>query len=351
MELVGVEPAQARIPSPTLELIVKWLSQIASIDTYETRLPEAGRAVVGQSDSGESIVEYAVSIGTDGLFAICTEPLSRSRSMTTIFLNAGILDHVGPSRLWVELSRRWAALGFRSLRFDLSGIGESPPIEGMAALITRSVHSLRQVAEAVDFVAPGDANPDVLLVGLCSGAYQAMEAAIAGHARAVFLVNPDFRANPLQSTLVGESALEREVAERPTKWYTVLERQRLLWPIARHFPDFVWRGINSLGLAASRADTFVRLGEANVDTLVVSDSGEAESYTRGRKARLRRLSEQGVVTFARLDPLDHTVFGPLARHSVSNVLTSWLEERGGEDRAVPEPSIADDGEPEGPSPH
>jgi len=341
IELVGVEPAVAQVPVATLELMTEWLSKLAPTDWHETRPPESGRAVVGRSDSGEPIVEYSTSIGSDGLFAMFTEPPSLGSSTTVVFLNAGMLDHVGPSRLWVELSRRWAALGYRTLRFDLSGIGESPALEGMAEPITRSVHSLRQVAEVVDSLAPGGATPDVLLVGLCSGAYQAMEAAIAGHARAVFLVNPDFRANPLQSAQVGESLLKREVAESPSKWYSMLEQQPRLWPIARHFPDIVWRCINSLGLATSRADTFVRLGEANVNTLVVSNSDQADTYVRGRKARLRRLSHQGVLTFARLDPLDHTVFGPLARRSVSNVLTSGLQDRFGTSRVVTDPAIPD----------
>lgn len=331
-ELVGVEPSMARVPLATLEVITDWLAQMVGTNLHESPAPETGRVVVGQSDSGEPIVEYVTSVGTDGLFAICTEPLSPASSTTVIFLNAGVLDHVGPSRLWVGLSRRWAALGFRSIRFDLSGIGESPPIEGMTENI-KSAHSLRQVADVVEFVAADDAT-DVLLVGLCSGAYEAMEAAIAGRARAVFLVNPDFRANPLQSAQVGESALTREVAEHPAKWYSVLEQQRLLWPIARHFPDIVWRCVNFLGLGTSRADTLVRLGEANIDTLVVSDSFQAEACVRGRKARLRRLSNQGVLTFARIDPLDHTIFGPLARRMVSGVLTSWLEERLGTSRVV-----------------
>lgn len=341
MELVGVEPAAARVPLATLELITEWLSEMAATDVYESQAPDTGRAVVGRSDSGEPLTEYALSIGTDGLFAIRTESLALESSMSVIFLNAGILDHVGPSRLWVELSRRWAALGFRSLRFDLSGIGESPPLEGKTERIMWSADALRQVAEVIDFVAANDAT-EVLLVGLCSGAYQAMEVAIAGQARAVFLVNPAFRADPLESIQVGESAVAREVAESPAKWYSTLEKMRFLWPVARHFPDVVWRLINSLGLATSRADSLVRLVEANVDTLVVCDSYQAESYARGRKAEFRRLSNQGTLRFARIDPLDHTVFGPLARQCVSNVLTSSLEERFGTGRFVAPPSIQRD---------
>ncbi len=325
LELVGVEPARARTPEATLDLIVEWLSTQASADPHEPQAPQTSRAHVGTTAAGDAIVEYVASIGVEEMFAVCTEPLTNRRPFTVIFLNAGMLDHIGPSRLWVELSRRWAGLGFRSMRIDLSGIGESPPLEGMTERITRSVHSLREVAEAVDFAAAAGAD-DVVLVGLCSGAYQAMEIALTGQVRTVFLVNPDFRANPLESTLAGESVLKREVAESPKKWYAKLEELEFLWPIARRLPDVVWRVLNLFGLGTSRADTLVRLGEADVDVFVVSDTHQAVSYARGRKARIRRLANQGALTFACVDPLDHTVFGPLARQSVSDVLTARLEE-------------------------
>ena len=160
-ELVGVEPFMARVPLATLELVTEWLSQMAGTEAHESPAPDTGRAVVGRSDSGDPIVEYATSIGTDGLFAICTEPPSLGPSMTVVFLNAGMLDHTGPSRLWVQLSRRWAALGFRTLRFDLSGIGESADRRDDGTITVRGTRS-RQVAEVVDFVAADHAT-DVLL--------------------------------------------------------------------------------------------------------------------------------------------------------------------------------------------
>jgi hypothetical protein len=154
-----------------------------------------------------------------------------------------------------------------------------------------------------------------------------METAIAGGVRGVILVNPDFRANTFQQAQGDESDLRRKVQESPAKWYSSLEKQRFLWPVARRFPDFVWRIINSLGLATSRADTLVRLSEANVETVLVSDGRQAESYVRGRKGRIRRISADGALTIARIDPLDHSCFGPVARHTVSDLLTSWLEVR------------------------
>ena len=45
---------------------------------------------------------------------------------TIFFLNAGVIDHVGPAGLWVRLARQWAEAGFRAIRFDLSGNGDSP---------------------------------------------------------------------------------------------------------------------------------------------------------------------------------------------------------------------------------
>ena len=62
----------------------------------------------------------------DGLLGILTEPVSPPRGPAILFLNAGVLHHVGPFGWYVSLARRLAELGFLSLRFDLSGIGDSP---------------------------------------------------------------------------------------------------------------------------------------------------------------------------------------------------------------------------------
>ena len=93
-----------------------------------------------------------------------------------VFLNAGMVHRVGPNRLHVRLARELARRGFTSLRFDLSGIGDSP-----ARVDGASLHDagLRDVKDALDFVATEHEGSTFVLVGLCSGADLAFRAALA----------------------------------------------------------------------------------------------------------------------------------------------------------------------------
>jgi dienelactone hydrolase len=93
-----------------------------------------------------------------------------------VFLNAGMLHRVGPNRLYVRIARELARCGFVSLRFDRSGVGDSPPrIDGLPLRAA----ALNDVRDALDFVAAKEAASTFVLVGLCSGADLAFRAAVA----------------------------------------------------------------------------------------------------------------------------------------------------------------------------
>ena len=76
------------------------------------------------------VIEEPVLLGKSGSLAgIITDPPAHAREASrpaVILLNAGLVHRVGPGRLYVRLSRRLAAHGFVVVRFDLSGIGDSP---------------------------------------------------------------------------------------------------------------------------------------------------------------------------------------------------------------------------------
>ena len=60
------------------------------------------------------------------LFGVVSEsPQSEPAPVCAILLNGGALRHIGPSRTWVEIARRWAARGVPTVRIDMPGIGES----------------------------------------------------------------------------------------------------------------------------------------------------------------------------------------------------------------------------------
>lgn len=117
------------------------------------------------------MTEQVYCFGPDeGLVGVMTDPaLERSQPDTpaVLWLNSGLLHHVGPFGWYATLARRLADQGVLSFRFDLSGIGDSAPrndgrdkLEGAIADVT----------EAMDLLARERSVRRFILVGLCSGA-------------------------------------------------------------------------------------------------------------------------------------------------------------------------------------
>lgn len=112
-----------------------------------------------------------------GLVGVLTLPAGEpvADAPQVIFLNAGILHRVGTSRIHVALARHLAEYGIASLRFDLSAIGDSD----RRAEVSSLRESVRQdISEAVDHLAALDPLRGVVLIGVCSGAYDAVQAAL-----------------------------------------------------------------------------------------------------------------------------------------------------------------------------
>jgi len=88
------------------------------------------------------------------------------RAQAVVIVNVGVIHRVGPSRLHVQLARRFAGDGFVTLRFDFSGIGDSDPRpervvpDGVRQDMNDALSYLQTTVNATSFV----------LVGLCSGA-------------------------------------------------------------------------------------------------------------------------------------------------------------------------------------
>ncbi len=74
--------------------------------------------------SGTSPVrESVVDLGPNDLFGVVSEPLDGVQGPLIVMVNGVHEDHVGPARLLVELSRRWAQLGLAlcSIRPERAG--------------------------------------------------------------------------------------------------------------------------------------------------------------------------------------------------------------------------------------
>jgi pimeloyl-ACP methyl ester carboxylesterase len=112
--------------------------------------------------------ERAIRFGkATPLIGVLTEPARAEGRPGVVFLNSGILHHVGACRLHVRLARRLAEDGFTSLRFDLSGIGDS---EARKDSLSFEQSAVLEVREAMDYLQASKGIGEFLLVGLCSGA-------------------------------------------------------------------------------------------------------------------------------------------------------------------------------------
>jgi len=98
-----------------------------------------------------------------------------------VLLNAGLLHRVGPYRLGVEVARDLAGVGFDSFRFDLSGIGDSPSRKTSSASdeVAHQKKAVADVQVALDHLCARTKHQRFVLMGLCSGAYNAHEVAVA----------------------------------------------------------------------------------------------------------------------------------------------------------------------------
>lgn len=87
-----------------------------------------------------------------------------------VFLSAGLLHRVGPHGLHVRLSRELAQMGFRSLRVDLAGTGDSPASPGL----TNQQSVAADFAEILAVLESRLGRLPLVLAGLCSGADNAI---------------------------------------------------------------------------------------------------------------------------------------------------------------------------------
>jgi len=101
-----------------------------------------------------------------------------------LFLTAGLLHHIGPSRLHVELARAFANDNVSGFRFDLSGAGDSETSALGGYFQERSVSEVKQ---AINYLQHEHGHRSFVLVGLCSGADDALATA-ANDQRVVGLV-------------------------------------------------------------------------------------------------------------------------------------------------------------------
>ncbi len=115
-----------------------------------------------------------------GKFGILTSPrvATSSRFPAIVMSNIGVNHRASNHRLYVQLARHLATLGFTVLRMDRSGIGDSPARPGEEENIVYSPFGVQDTQDALDTLQKVYGFDQFILAGLCSGAYFAYQTAM-----------------------------------------------------------------------------------------------------------------------------------------------------------------------------
>jgi hypothetical protein len=176
--------------------------------------------------------ERAVLLGKKkslvGVLTEAGEIASASNRPAIILLNAGLMHRVGPNRLYVKIARRLAAAGFCAFRFDLAGIGDSGNRTDDLSLQDGII---RDVKEAMDFLAQDQGIPQFVLIGICSGANNSLLIA-QSDARVIGAV-------PIEAYYFSTPAYHwycyRRRLVNPRSWNRLLTMKSDLWSLLRKY--------------------------------------------------------------------------------------------------------------------
>lgn len=282
-------------------------------------VPGSTLVAVPPAAHGEpTVYERAVRIGHHGLFAIESVPSPNvaPEAPVVLFFPTGMDSHIGPHRLWVDLARRWASLGARCVRVDLSGLGESAPRPGRSELVVRAPEAFDDVADAVRW-AGGPAR--AVLVGLCSSAYQVLESAIELEPLGVLSVNPLLRFTPPELAAGGEMSGRRRLCQ-PRQVWEGAARRALPEPVGQAIADLRRMLVRWRRRLAGGTTATARLALAGVDVRVVCREDEAEQLAA---FGLVDRPDDGLRVVVVPD-LEHSLAHAAQRQEVADRLTTML---------------------------
>lgn len=328
-EFMDRYPPFQQLPHVAIARIVEWLSEDAGQRTVAIRTPEpGGPRLVGNGVSGRRVVEAPVFVPPVGLFGILTYPENApvpQGGPTAVFLNVANQHHVGPNRLWVELSREWATAGIRSCRLDMSGLGDSPDRQGEHGhWAACKPDSFDDVVDVARWVSPDDPS-NVVLVGLCSAGYQALESALAVRARGVVAINPVISFVPEERRSGLPLDARRRIVYPKNDVVTSYRERKHPASLPARFPDIAWR-VRAIAHPGRRSGKWLgELARQGTDTLLVCGDSEIRPIRQGITAtRLRRLQRTGQLRLEHLAGLQHDLFLADQRSLVTSLVTEHV---------------------------
>ena len=328
------EPQDTAVPREAIDGIVEWLSERAptqrlalNADLLESRTSVTSFAWEGDGSITEELcwVDAPVPI-----FGVLTTPTGAKPGRPLFILaNAGSVHHVGPNRLYVELSRQLARHGFPSFRFDLRNLGDSARGSPAEENHPYPVTAIDDVEAALRWLTQLRGFNAVVVGGLCSGAHTAFHVGAAvdlPSLQAALLLNPlTFFWTPGMSLeipsahrTVRDAKYYAQSMRNPGKWLKLVKGradlgyiikfviQRTTSLVRRFWSDSLELvGVRSPGRLASDLSRYGMRGRA-IDFVFSRDDPGFELLNSGGRWVAGRLRRRGLSTVQFIEGADHT---------------------------------------------
>jgi dienelactone hydrolase len=318
-EVLEQDAEMVKVPVRLVDGLCDWVHNASAVTPTEVPGPTGDPA--RPLDDGV-IQEEIVSIPPHGLYGVLTRPAGEPSQAGVLFLNNGVATAAGPGRAWVEFARTLAADGVTSLRLDFSGLGNSPDPQRWWMRRDRVVRRERGVPRtasaellaAAEFLRRRGIRT-VTAAGLCTGAQISVRTAAYGDGLdAVFAINPPLCYLPNHGIGPWRRRLWALTAEAVGK--------RPVRAAMRRLPEWVWTGLDRLGLFPSPAHHLRRAAARGTRVqLVFSEHDEGLLDLRALADRaVGRLVEQGDTAMLLVDGMDHSMFDHAHRADVLDAL-------------------------------
>lgn len=291
-------PTMSRAPAEMFSRLLAWFGEAPP--SQPTGQPKTPECALPASLTGDCFVEQGELLaGANGLAGIWCSPSRKAARAIVVFCNAGRNPHIGWARSSVSHARRLAGHGIASLRFDLAGLGDSPPPAEQPAELLYSKVGIPQLRAALDAVEArfGETVP-VCLLGACSGGYLAFHEAVDdARVSALVLVNVQRfiwqEGTSLQASMRTAGKSTQAYRQRAFAWATwkrILGGKVDIGAVAGTLWQRAWRSLTETG---QEWVTNVIAGKPAPETTSTIRQGFAKLVCRGTQTRVIYGEEDG----------------------------------------------------------
>jgi len=341
-------PHLSVVPTEAWDAAIEFLASAhpSFVDAPRSSPPARPATFALRSASGAfELREEALRFSRDRLFGILAETGSPGTSpaaeRTCVLLPTMASHHrIGPNRLHVRWARELADLGLATLRFDVSGTGDSEVNQTGQENAPYALDQLADLSAAIDLLQTRGYSR-FLAIGFCSGAYLAWNAAIRDpRLRGIILINiGTFEWKPGDQVKTGSTS--RVAQFKSTRSYRRALFQLRTWKrlaggeiqVGRLFREFARRLRERASKTFGKNDVLhnlQELSEQGVTALLLCGSEDmsldlVESYLGPAAARLRRFPNARLQV---VEGAEHTFGQMWAQQLIKEIIAHHLTTSG-----------------------